>query len=258
MKYFLSLFLLFSMFLSYSQDDGEVFDNDDDIEVAGDNSEFQDRFYLGLSNSYLIDFITSPLTTSNYITYDPPTTPGGPSIPVNNPNAAQTVYSSLFSIGMEPRYNLVDLKDNVALAVAAPISIGFGQAQPATNAVGGSGFGHIQVPVLLKLYSGAASTYKAEDDFGISVGAGMELNKLGLFNFAVTEEERTLNKAWVMPVASLGVHFYRGMMPMEVNVKYGFGEIQDQYLDQFGQRLPVKKITRASSLKLSIVYSMSL
>ncbi|MGB1038195.1 MAG: hypothetical protein ACPGYY_06065, partial [Bacteroidia bacterium] len=171
MRYLLGLFLLFSVFISYSQDDGEVFDNDDDIEIAGNNSEFKDKFYLGFSNSYLIDFITSPLTTSNYITYDPPIEPDGPSIPVNNPNAAQTVYSSLFSIGIEPRYNLVDLKDNIALAIAAPLSIGFGQAQPAVNAVGGAGFGHLQVPVLLKLYSGAASTYEATDDFGISVGA---------------------------------------------------------------------------------------
>ncbi|MGB1039184.1 MAG: hypothetical protein ACPGYY_11110, partial [Bacteroidia bacterium] len=82
--------------------------------------------------------------------------------------------------------------------------------------------------------------------------------KLGLFSFSVTEEQRNLNKMWVMPAASLGVHFYRGMMPMEVNIKYGFGEIQEQYLDEFGQRLAVKKITRASSLKLSLVYSMSL
>jgi len=58
-----------------------------------------------------------------------------------------------------------------------------------------------------------------------------------------------------MPAITGGVQFYRGLSPVEVNVKYGFGKVQDQWVDQYGNKLTDgKRITRAYSLKLCFIY----
>ena len=42
---------------------------------------------------------------------------------------------------------------------------------------------------------------------------------------------------------------------MEVNVKFGYGKIENQLVDQYGNPLlDGKRITRASSIKLSVIY----
>ena len=57
-----------------------------------------------------------------------------------------------------------------------------------------------------------------------------------------------------MQAVALGVHFYRGSAPMEVNLKYGFGPIQNQKIDNFGQPIFGRRTTRANSIKLSFTY----
>ena len=58
-----------------------------------------------------------------------------------------------------------------------------------------------------------------------------------------------------MPAFTAGAKFYRGLSPMEVNVKFGYGVIENQREDQYGNPLlNGKRITRASSIKLSVIY----
>ena len=255
MRKLLSITLLLSFAFSYGQ--FEDYDNVDEGEsgISRNASAFdiKDRLYLNLSNSYFVDFVTSPLGTG-YLQFADFVDSNGNTVFREDPIATKTSYQSIFSIGFEPRLNIVEIKENLAFAVSAPVAIGFGTSFAAADAAGVSGFGHIQVPLLLKLYSGASSTYDSDDDFGISAGAGFELNKIGLFRTATTEAEREMGKAWIMPSVSLGVHFYRGYSPMEVNIKYGFGPIETQQINEFGERIFPEKITRASSLKLSLVY----
>ena len=110
---------------------------------------------------------------------------------------------------------------------------------------------------MARLYFGAGSTFFELDDFGINVGAGYEFNKLGVFNFSSEPQASGINKAWLMPAITGGVSFVRGISPVEVNLKYGFGPIQDQLIDGEGNRLTSKRTTRATSLKLSLVYPLN-
>lgn len=229
----------------------EEYDNEDPSETPK-SSIWVDQLFLSVTTSYYIDFITSPV---NIYQREYAAVGGGVRY---DDAAAQSSYSSFFSIGFEPRLNLYEPKKNLALAVAVPMAIGFGNAFPTENSAGSRGVGHLQVPAMLRLYTGANSTFDAEDDIGVSIGAGFEWNKIGIINLSTEPEPSGINKPWVMPVISLGAHFYRGYTPLEVNLKYGFGKLQNQYLDGFGNALDVGVVTtRANSLKLSLVYLLN-
>jgi hypothetical protein len=163
---------------------------------------------------------------------------------------------------MEPRLNLKEFDDNSSLSISAPVSFGIGNSFSAAGedliVRGISGFGSIQVPLLLKLNIGNGSTYTTEKDYGFSAGAGLELNKVGLIN--LTELSRQYNKAFVIPSFSAGFTFMRGDTPMEINFKYAFGKVRTQEYDPQGEILkdnngiPYIRNTRGQSLKLSFVY----
>ena len=98
-------------------------------------------------------------------------------------------------------------------------------------------------------------TYDAQDHVGFNVGYGFEFNKIGLLNFSSLSQNENINKSWVMPAFTAGAQFYRGLSPMEVNVKFGYGKIENQLVYQYGNPLlDGKRITRASSIKLSVIY----
>jgi len=161
-------------------------------------------------------------------------------------------------LGFEARYNILDIQENLAIALSAPVAFGFSTVFASAPEVrGGSGFGTIQIPVLARLYFGAGSTFFAVDDFGINIGAGYEFNKLGVFNLNNDPQSSGVNKGWIMPAITGGVSFIRGISPVEVNIKYGFGPLQDQIIDGEGNRLTSKRTTRATSLKLSLVYPIN-
>jgi hypothetical protein len=249
MRYLIAFTLLFSIFLGF----GQVYDNEDDednteYDTKSDFFDYKKRLYLGLNNSFYVDFITSPVGTFQ-IEY---AEPGGG---VRYEDAAvQTRYLSYFTIAIEPRYNLVDFKENLALAMSAQLAAGFGSTYAASEyAASAEGFGNFQIPVMLRLYYGASATHAAQDDFGVNIGAGYELNKIGVLNFG-EDRNPDMNRAWIMPAVALGVHFYRGSSPMEVNLKYGFGPIQNQKIDNFGQPILGRRTTRANSIKLSFTY----
>ncbi|MFT5055829.1 MAG: hypothetical protein ACI80H_000534 [Pseudoalteromonas distincta] len=249
MRYLIAFTLLFSIFLGF----GQLYDNEDDednteYDTKSDFLDYKKRLYLGLSNSFYVDFITSPVGTFK-IEY---AEPGGG---VRYEDAAvQTSYLSYFTIAIEPRYNLVDFKENLALAMSAQLAVGFGSTYAASEyAASAEGFGNIQIPLMLRLYYGASATHAAQDDFGVNIGAGYELNKIGLLNFR-DDRNPDKNRAWIMPAVALGVHFYRGSSPMEVNLKYGFGPIQNQKIDNFGNPILGRRTTRANSIKLSFTY----
>jgi hypothetical protein len=230
-----------------------------------ESKSVSDQFFLGIASSYYVDFATTPLGVS----YEPT----GNTIPKVDPNdsnntiyvdeyanvPSQTTYISYFSFGIEPRFNVKEISENLAFAVSAPVTIGFGQAFPSNDDVKGSqGFGSIQIPVLAKLYLGSGSTYESNEDFGISIGAGLEMNKIALINPGATLEEQQLNKAWIMPAVTGGVHFWRGSSPMEVNVKYGFGKLQSYRRNKYNQIITSgERFTKASSIKLTFIYLMN-
>jgi hypothetical protein len=256
MKYTLIvIFLLLSTFGHSQNEEYDNVDSGDDLIIS--QKDLKDRFYLSLTNSYFVDFINSPLETG-YRIFSDIASDDVTTITRRDPIAVKSGYQSFLSIGIEPRLNLKEIKDNLAIAISAPVALGFGNAFPVNNARGSTGFGHVQVPILVKLYSGAGSTFDADDDFGISLGGGLELNKIGLFDFQNQGQgsEEVPNNAWVMPAVSLGVHFYRGYNPMEVNLKYGFGPIETQRIDGFGNVLFPEINSRASSVKLSLIYLM--
>ena len=253
MTRFLSGFLILSSFYGY----GQVYDNVDETENLTSESEkstsildWKSRLHTGISSSFFVDFITSPLSYVDIEYIDPG------NITRIEEGAVQTTYASIYTIGFVPRYNLYELKNNLAIAVSAPIAVGFGNAIPASESViGGNGFGNFQLPIFLNMFYGAESTYDAQDQIGINVGLGYEFNKIGLLGFSSSANSEQINKAWIMPAITAGAQFYRGLSPMEVNVKYGFGEIKDQRVDQFGYPLlNGKRVTRASSIKLSVIY----
>lgn len=228
-------------------------------------SDISDNMFVSFVTSTYTDFVQTPVRMVRTVvaTEPNPVDPNGPGIPVfdNVPN--QSFGLSLFSIGIEPRYNFYQMSDDAALAVAAPISFGLYQVFPADQNLGGSeSFGGIQIPVLAKIYLGSGSTYDSEKDFGLSFGFGFEYNKLGLFDFA-SDVDKEADGGWIMPVTSMGIHFWRGSMPMEINLKYGFGTATRYYVDKNGDPLRdefgnlTSGLRKAYSFKLSFCYMLN-
>jgi|TARA_B110000902_G_scaffold48063_1_gene54711 hypothetical protein len=258
---FLTTFVI-SGFTSYAQ---VVYGEPTDKESAADDksltspatklTDYKSRLILGVGNSLFTDFITSPLTYTTIEFQDPPISPGGPNVIRLEPAAVQTSYGSIYSLSIEPRYNILEPTDNFSFAALAPTSIGFGQSGPSDQSVQGIfGFGNLQLDLLATVYYGYNATIRSEGSFGVHFGVGYELNKIGLINLEPALNSGNLNKAWIMPVTRVGVQLYRGS-PLELYVKYGFGQRVDQLIDGNGNDLNEGKIVRrASSLKLAIVY----
>ncbi len=248
--------LFFLCALGVSSLQAQVYDNIDDENDAylqEDKTplfnDWRGRLHTGVSSSYFIDFISSPLGEVDVVYTDPG------NIKRIEKGATQTSYSSYFTIGFVPRYNLVELNSNLAIAASLPVAIGFGNASASsTSVIGGTGFGNLQIPLMFHFFYGAESTFRSQEKVGFNIGCGYEFNKIGLIDFSINRSE-PINKAWLMPAITGGVQFYRGLSPVEVNVKYGFGKVQDQWVDQYGNKLTDgKRITRAYSLKLCFIY----
>jgi len=240
---------------------GEQTEEDDSegkplISQSSKFTDYKQRLFIGIGNSLYLDYINSPLTYTEVEFTDPPTTPGGPNVIRKEPAAVHTKYLSVYTISLEPRYNLIEPANNLSLAAVAPLSIGLGQSGPTDNTVQGAiGFGNVQLAVLGSMFYGNSATRNAEENFGFNLGAGFEVNKIGLINLDQSQNSDNINKAWIMPTTRVGVQFYRGYAPVEVYIKYGFLPRQDQFIDGFGEDLlEGKLVKRAYSLKLSIVY----
>ena len=218
-------------------------------------TDYKSRLIIGVGSTLYLDFITSPLRYSTIEFQDPPIRPGGPNVIRLEPAAVQTSYNSFYSMSFEPRYNIFEPADNFSFAAIIPLALGFGQSGPADESViGALGFGHVQLDLLASVYYGHNATIRSEESFGVHCGIGYEVNKIGLLNLNPEFNRDNLSKAWIMPVTRIGVQFYR-VAPVEVYVKYGFGQRENQLIDGNGNDLNEGKIVRrASSLKLAIVY----
>jgi len=228
--------------------------------LQGNAQDAQDRFFMSFHSSTYLDFVSSPLRTE--LTWTGNLDVNGDKIFVDAP--VQTFNLNIFSFGIEPRYNIREFDDNSAFAISAPLSLGLGQSGPINNKVLGiSGIGSFQLPILAKLYIGSGSTYKSERDFGISFGGGLEYNQVGLLRMEEVSSSAPKNKGWILPVATLGVHFWRGYNPMEINIKYGAGTVKEYYFDQYGNELrdDQDRVTqgkaKAYSFRLSISYLLN-
>ena len=249
-KYFLALFSL--IFLA--------------APASAQNDDYNENFFLSFHSTAYFDFIWSPLRIENAPTGNI-IIQNGREVPEYRDIPFQSFTYNIFSFGFEPRYNIHRLDENSAIAISAPISIGLGQvsAPPMDVAVGSvEGFGSIQIPLFAKLYVGSGSTYDSEKDFGVSVGFGLEYNKLGLIRIDnVDEPSRAPNRGFVLPVASLGFHFWRGMNPVEVNVKYGEGRTVEFTHDRYGDPITSaggllsKASARSRSIRLSVNYLLN-
>ncbi|MFT7591204.1 MAG: hypothetical protein ACI9UJ_001126 [bacterium] len=211
----------------------------------GQEDEFNDNFFMSMHSSFYFDYIWTPLKVEYAPTgnVSPDPTPDDPNnVKIDYADIPfQSFTNNLISIGLEPRYNIRTLDENSAIAISSPISIGFGQvtAPPYSDFSVGSieGFGSIQIPLFAKLYIGSGSTYESEKDFGISFGAGLEFNKVGLIRLDQSQSAYRGNTAFVIPVASLGFHFWRGYSPVEVNIKYGETQSRTFAFDRNGQSI---------------------
>lgn len=215
-----------------------------------------DNFYLSFSSSLFLDIVQTPITyTSTYTG----TMQGYVDVP------SQSFQLSQYSFGFEPRYNIQQLNDDAAIAVAVPFSFGIGYAVAANDNVRGvqQSFGSLQVPVLAKFYYGNSSTYVTEKDFGISFGGGLEYNKIGLIGGDPDDKEDGLHKGFILPVMTLGVHFWRGSTPFEVNMKYGQTKVEEYRIDRNGNQLtdeagnPITRTGKGSSFKLTFLYLLN-
>ncbi len=268
MKYIGLIFLLFWLStigeaqVVYSEDSNNDTEEQITKPLISEFTSFKDykrRLFLGFGNTLFLDFITSPLTYTNIQYFDPPINPGGPNVPRYEKAAVQTSYSSIYTLSLEPRYNLIEPLVDLSFAAVAPLSIGLGQTGPTDEYVvqGGFGFGNIQFALLAAMYYGCNSTKNADRDFGINLAAGYEVNKIGVINVSSEPNTGVFNQIWGMPTARVGVQFYRGYTPVEIYIKYGFGRVQDQFIDGNGNNLIAGKLAkRATSLKLAIVYSL--
>lgn len=256
MKTIFVLILIFFSQIGFAQTD----ENEDINEKSSVKQEFRDKFYLGVVSSYYVDFVTTPLYFENRRVGAIPD-PNDPSKYIDQYGSIpfQTTYNSFFSVGIEPRYNIKDFSSNLSIAITAPLTIGFGQAYASSeNVESAFGYGNFQLPILAKVYLGSGSTYASKEDFGVSAGFGFEVNKIGIIAPGASEAEQNGLRPWVMPSASLGIHFWRGSSPMEVNAKYGFGPLDEYRIDKFGQFLNEgPRTTRASTLKLTFVYLLN-
>jgi hypothetical protein len=224
--------------------------------------DWEKNFYLSLSTATYLDVVRSPLRMVNVVTgYIPDINDPDINIPIWKEVPYQTVSWALFSIGLEPRINLKTFNENQAFAVSMPISIGVAQSAPARDDIRGTeGFGSFQIPLLAKMYFGHGSTYESEKDYGVSFGAGVEYNKVALLPNKFDEETSEGNKGWIMPVFSLGIHFWRMSNPVEINLKYGAGTPKEYFVDGYGEALRdasqnlTSRTARSSTFKLSFVY----
>ncbi len=225
-------------------------------------NDLANKFFIAISTSTYTDIIISPLKYHYGPTgiFDPITQER-----IYGDIPYQTKEFNIFSMGIEPRFNLKDFNENFSLSISAPISIGIGSSYSAAAdelvVKGTEGFGSIQIPLLLKLNLGNGSTYTTQKDFGFSAGAGFEMNKVGIISSS--SSANSYNKAFVLPCISTGFTFMRGNSPMEINIKYSFGKLQSQDTDAHGKallnnlNLPYTRDTRGKSIKLSFVYLMN-
>ncbi|MFY0643308.1 MAG: hypothetical protein JXR19_02460 [Bacteroidia bacterium] len=220
--------------------------------------KFKDKFFIGFVSSYYIDFVSSPLSLID-VSRMIDDGAGGFIQTTDTAVPFQSRFLSFVSIGVEPRYNLLEFEDNMALALAMPATIGLGQSfEQNDDVLGARGFGNFQVPLMLKFYLGTNATYRSTDNFGFSAGAGFELNKVALVSTDDIQAIKDANKAWIMPVFSASLHFWRGNSPIEINFKYGRGELRSYNTNYTGFPLQDgERFTRANSIKLSFIYLLN-
>lgn len=225
------------------------------------NETQQQRFFFSTVYSPFLDFVNSPVYLQNTpVEWDANRNPiRFEQVP------SQILGISYLSVGIEPRYNLKEWNDNTALAVTMPATIGFAIVGASGNDVAGaSGIGNVQIPLLLKMYLGNGSTYRTEKNMGFSMGAGLEYNKLPLLFQSNNSADEVFRSGWVMPAVSTGLHIWRGNMPMEFNLKFGFGRLRAYSRDKNGEPIVdnttlqnIERFSRAYSFKLTFVYPMS-
>ena len=173
------------------------------------NNDYNDNFFMSFHSTAYFDFIWSPLKLENAPTGNTIIDGNGNEVPEYKEIPFQSYTNNLFSFGVEPRYNIHTIDNNTAVAVSSPISIGLGQVGQSpfiSHRVGSvEGFGSIQIPLFLKLYIGSGSTYDCEKDYGVSLGAGFEYNKVGLIqlnNDVTMDVDHTVNDGKTITIGS--------------------------------------------------------
>jgi hypothetical protein len=167
--------------------------------------------------------------------------------------------SEAFSFGTliyEVRANLKEISDNAAFGIGLTPAIGFSFVDPVAGLNGVSGLGHVQLAGMAKIIFGQMATRRSASDYGVTIGAGYELNKIGMISQSPKSEgEQIPNSLWLMPTVSIGINAYRYGAPVEFNIKIGRGSADYYDLDRLGTQIP-RQAGSAYSLRLAVFYQI--
>jgi hypothetical protein len=208
--------------------------------------------FHGIGVSSFVDLITSPAVPArvqNGVLPDQRS-------PRMVDSYAQTVATSMLTIFYEYRANIFEPSDNLAVGISALPAVGLSYSRPAEALNGIEGFGHLQLALLGKVYIGQSATKNKSNNYGINIGLGYEVNKIGLVsNRNYQSHEEVPNPIFLMPTLSLGLNTVRYGAPVELNVKVGRGPVNYVEYDRFG--FPIqRRATSSFSLRLAVIYML--
>jgi hypothetical protein len=166
------------------------------------NAQFSDRFFNRMGQTLLTEYFVTP------------------NVQVSIDNATYNAnYSgySLVTLAYQPRYNIVEPKENLALSVDVGLAMGVGlfyekyvDNTGSTSNIGNSWI-HFTLPVMLKLNYGAGSTYDAMETVGLNVGFGFQAIYTPLFMSAINVSDLQNKAAFYMqPVIGFGGSWWSG------------------------------------------------
>lgn len=167
--------------------------------------------------------------------------------------------SEAFSFGTmiyDVRVNIKEISDNAAFGIGLTPAVGFSLVEPVAGLNGVSGLGHIQVAGMAKIIFGHMATRRSSGDYGVTIGAGYELNKIGMISQSPKNNlEDIPNSWWLMPTVSIGINAYRYGAPVEFNIKIGRGNADYYDLDRFGDAIS-QQAGSAYSLRFAVFYQL--
>lgn len=171
---------------------------------------FKDRSFNAFGVTYFTDYYASPL-----VSYQDPYAYHSEEMQFDKPWGL-----SIMTFSYKYRFNIVEMSDNVAFSTSV---------NPALAVSASSvGIGSVHAPIQLNMEFGAGSTYNTTANMGGYVGAGFELNSVGLVNYDLFDAgdipmDAEIKKTWLQPVISAGVRFWGSNNVLrEVEFKYGW------------------------------------
>jgi hypothetical protein len=178
------------------------------------HAQFSERFFSRISLTLLTEVYNSP---ENRITT------------INNGDTSTSGYQyqsfSVFNIAYEPRYNLVEMGDNFALSVDVGLAFAMSVQEFTWTGSYGSAIMHFNLPVFLKIYGGAGSTYNTMNSAGFNIGIGFQSIYAGLISIDAEEElKQNMQHFYVQPLIGGGASWWMGNRLITLNFSGWLGK----------------------------------